>query len=148
MSPASQKEVIRVGQIEIRYFLEGSDTGGALALFETVVPPNTRVPAPHRHVTYDETVHVLAGTCTFNVEGSESSLTPGQTLFIPRGAVHQFVNRSADTVRFLVIVTPGVLSPEFFREVGAVMAAGVPPDLKRIGDIMQRHGLQAVQVQP
>jgi quercetin dioxygenase-like cupin family protein len=136
--------VIRVGAIEIRYILEGSDTNGALALFETVVPPNTRVPAPHRHVTYDETVHVLNGTCTFAVEGTESSLAPGQTLFIPRGAVHQFVNRGPDTVRFLATVTPGVLSSEFFREVGAVMGAGGPPDLKRIADIMQRHGLQAV----
>ncbi len=140
----SPKEVIRVGAIEIRYILEGSETAGALALFETTVPPNTRVPAPHRHVTYDETVYGLAGNCTFSVEGSESSLTPGLAVFIPRGAAHHFINRGADTVRFLVAVTPGVLSPEFFREVGAVMAAGGPPDLKRIADIMQRHGLQAV----
>jgi quercetin dioxygenase-like cupin family protein len=144
MNTAAPKEVIRVGAIEIRYILEGSDTGGALALFETVVPPNTRVPAPHRHVTYDETVYELAGTCTFNVEGREFPLSPGEALFIPRGAVHQFVNRGTDTVRFLVTITPGVLGPEFFREVGAVIAAGGPPDLKRIAEIMQRHGLEAV----
>lgn len=144
MNTASAKEVIQVGAIEIRYLLEGSETGGALAVFETVVPPRTRVPAPHRHVTYDETVYGLDGTCTFTVEGQEFQLTPGQTLFIPRGAVHQFVNRGTDIVRFLVTVTPGVLSPEFFREVGAVMAAGGPPDLKRIAEIMQGHGLQAV----
>ena len=144
MNISAPKEVIRVGAIEIRYLLEGSDTNGALALFETTVPPNTRVPAPHRHVTYDETVYGLAGTCTFVVEGRECSLAPGLALFIPRGAVHQFVNRGTDTVRFLVTITPGVLSPEFFREVGAVMAAGGPPDLPRIADIMQRHGLQAV----
>ena len=144
MPSSSAQEIIRVGAIEIRYLLEGSDTNGALAVFETTVPPGTRVPAPHRHVTYDETVYGLAGTCTFIVEGTENSLTPGQALFIPRGAAHQFVNRGADTVRFLVTVTPGVLSPDFFREVGAVMAVGGPPDLKRIAEIMQRNGLQAV----
>ena len=144
MTISSPKEVIRVGAIEIHYILEGSETDGSLALFETTVPPNTRVPAPHRHVTYDESVYGLAGTCTFIVEGSEKTLTPGLALFIPRGAMHQFINRGTDTARFLVTITPGVLSPEFFREVGAVMAAGGPPDLKRIGDIMQRHGLQAV----
>jgi quercetin dioxygenase-like cupin family protein len=95
-------------------------------------------------VTYDETVHELAGTCTFPIEGRECPLAPGDTLFIPRGAVHHFINRSTETVRFLATITPGVLSSEFFREVGAVMAAGGPPDLKRIADIMQRHGLQAV----
>ena len=144
MPPSAPKEVIKVGAIEIRYILEGSETASSLALFETTVPPSTRVPAPHRHVTYDETVYGLAGTCTFIVEGSENTLTPGQALFIPRGAVHQFINRGTDPVRFLVTVTPGVLSPDFFREVGAVMAAGGPPDLKRVAEIMQRHGLQAV----
>jgi quercetin dioxygenase-like cupin family protein len=144
MNAASPKEVIRVGAIEIRYILEGGDTNGALAVFETIVPSNARVPAPHRHVTYDETIYGLAGTCTFTVEGSEILLTPGQVLFIPRGAVHQFINRGTELVRLLVAVTPGVLSPEFFREVGAVVAAGGPPDLKRIAVIMQRHGLQAV----
>ena len=144
MSPINPKEVIRVGAIEIRYLLEGSETGGALALFETVVPPAVRVPAPHRHVTYDETLHVLNGTCTFIVEGTECTLGPGQSLFIPRGAVHQFVNRGPETMRMLVAVTPGVLRSRFFQEVGAVLAAGGPPDLARIGEIMQHHGLEAV----
>lgn len=144
MKPASPREAIRVGAIEIRYILEGSDTGGALALFEAMVPPGARVPAPHRHVAYDETVVALSGTCTFAVEGAEYSLLPGQALFIPRGAVHRFDNRGTDAVRFLATVTPGVLRSEFFREVGAIMAAGGPPDLKRIADVMRRHGLEAV----
>jgi quercetin dioxygenase-like cupin family protein len=144
MNVASPQEVIRIGQIEIRYLLEGADTNGALAVFESVIPPGARVPAPHRHVTYDETVYAIAGTCTFKVEGRELALAPGQALFIPRGAVHQFVNLGTETARFLATITPGVLSPDFFREVGAVVNAGSPPDLKRIAEIMQRHGLQAV----
>ncbi|HTT57644.1 MAG TPA: cupin domain-containing protein [Opitutaceae bacterium] len=144
MNIAMPREVIRVGQIEIRYLLEGADTGGALALFEATVPPNVRVPAPHRHVAYDETIWEIAGTCTFLVEGRELALTPGQALFIPRGAAHQFANRGAETVRFLATVTPGVLRPDFFREVGALVNAGGPPDLQAIGAIMARHGLQPV----
>src|SRR4051812_49097357 len=130
MNIASPQEVIRVGQIEIRYLLEGSHTNGALALFEATIPPNARVPAPHRHVTYDETICGVAGTCTFVVEGRELALAPSQALFIPRGAVHQFVNRSAEPVRFLATITPGVLAPSFFREVGAIVNAGGPPDLQ------------------
>jgi quercetin dioxygenase-like cupin family protein len=144
MNASSPQEVIRIGQIEIRYLLEGADTNGALALFEVVVPPNARVPAPHRHVAYEETVYALAGTCTFTVEGRELALAPGSALFIPRGAAHHFVNRGAETVRFLATVTPGVLRSDYFREVAAVISAGGPPDLKRIGEIMERHGLQAV----
>ena len=144
MNIAPPREVIRIGQIEIRYLLEGADTNGTLALFESTVPPNVRVPAPHRHVTYDETIWEIAGICTFTVEGRELALAPGQALFIPRGAAHQFVNRGTETVRFLAAVTPGVLRPDFFREVGAVVNAGGPPDFKAIGEIMVRHGLQPV----
>jgi hypothetical protein len=51
---------------------------------------------------------------------------------------------SAETVRFPAAVTPGVRSPDFFRAVGAVVNAGGPPDLKRLGDIMVRPGRQPV----
>jgi hypothetical protein len=68
----------------------------------------------------------------------------GQALFIPRGAAHQFVNRHPGTVRFPATVTPGVLRPDFFREVGALVNAGGPPGPQAIGAIMARHGLQPV----
>lgn len=138
------QEVIRIGPIEIRYLLEGTATAGALALFEVTVPPNVRVPAPHRHVTYDETIYGQEGVCTFVIEGREVALAPGEAVFIPRGAVHQFQNRGSETARFLATVTPGVLKSDYFREVGAVVNAGGPPDLKRLSEIMQRHGLEAV----
>jgi quercetin dioxygenase-like cupin family protein len=134
--------VIRLGQIEIRYLLEGADTGNSLALFEAVIPPDCRVPIPHSHVAYDETICELDGTCTFIVEGREVALAPGEALFIPRGAVHQFVNRGTETVRFLATVTPGILSSDYFREIAAVVNGGGPPDLKLIGEIMHRHGLK------
>jgi hypothetical protein len=42
----------------------------------------------------------------------------------------------------LAIVTPGVLGPDFFREVAAVLdAAAGPPDLTAIHEVMRRHGL-------
>ena len=46
MNIASPQEVIRLGQIEVRYLLEGADTNGALAIFEAVIPPNVRVIGP------------------------------------------------------------------------------------------------------
>jgi quercetin dioxygenase-like cupin family protein len=144
MEVASPKDVIVIGQIEIRYLLEGTDSKGALALFEVVVPPSVRVPAPHRHVTYDETVYGLAGFCTFVVDGHEFLMGAGESIFISRGAAHEFQNRGTEIARFLVTVTPGVLSPDFFREVRALLSAGGPPDLKRLNEIMLRHGLEAV----
>jgi hypothetical protein len=57
--------------------------------------------------------------------------------------VHHFDNTGDVDARALAIVTPGVLGPDYFREVAAVLdaAAGGPPDLAEIATVMRRHGL-------
>ena len=64
-------------------------------------------------------------------------------LCIRRGAVHHFDNTHDEDAKALAIVTPGILGPDYFRDVAAVIAAaaGGPPDLAAIGAAMQRHGL-------
>ncbi len=51
------REIIHVGQIEIRFLLEGKDSSGQLAVFEFTVPAGAKVPAPHSHAHYDETIY-------------------------------------------------------------------------------------------
>jgi quercetin dioxygenase-like cupin family protein len=80
-----QKETIRLGQIEIKFLLEAADTNGALAMFEFAVPSGAKVPMPHYHEAYDETVYGLEGVITFNVAGNTVDIGPGQSCFIPRG---------------------------------------------------------------
>jgi hypothetical protein len=41
----------------------------------------------------------------------------------------------------LCVLTPGVLGPEFFREMAAVVGGPTPPDPAKMGEIMRRHGL-------
>ena len=42
----------------------------------------------------------------------------------------------------LAVVTPGVLRPDYFREIAAVeAAAGGPPNAAAIVEVMRRHGL-------
>ena len=43
----------------------------------------------------------------------------------------------------LAIVTPGILGPDYFREMAAVLkaAAGGPPDRAALVEVMRRHGL-------
>ena len=40
------QQVIKVGQMEIRYLVDGAQSGG-LGLFEMKVPAGARVPPPH-----------------------------------------------------------------------------------------------------
>ena len=45
----------------------------------------------------------------------------GEAVFIPRGAVHHFDNTQDVDARALAVVTPGILGPEYFRELAAIL---------------------------
>lgn len=136
-------EEIRIGQLVIRFLLEGSAAGGSLAMFECDVPAGAKVPIPHSHDAYEETVYGLRGTLTWTVEGQPQQVGPGEVLCIPRGAVHHFDNRSGVDATMLAVVTPGVLRSDYFRELSAIVRAAVagPPDMAAMADVMRRHGL-------
>jgi quercetin dioxygenase-like cupin family protein len=138
---ANQAEIIRVGQIEIRFLLESQDTNGQLAAFEFNVPAGAKVPMPHSHEHYDETIYGLEGVMTFTVNGQPNDIGPGQTCFIPRGAVHGFNNLKPSDAKALAVVTPALIGPEFFREMAAIINAGGPPDVEKLKAVMNRHGL-------
>jgi quercetin dioxygenase-like cupin family protein len=138
------KEVIRIGQLEVQFRLEAAETGGAFTMFELHVPPAARVPLPHSHENFEETVYGLEGTMTFMVAGHPTTLGPGDVLHIPRGVVHGFDNRGTTPTRALSLITPGILGPAYFKEIAAAIVPGSPPDPARIREVMQRHGLRPV----
>jgi quercetin dioxygenase-like cupin family protein len=136
-------ETIRLGGLELRFMQTGDSTGGSLDAFEMTVQPNARVPMPHYHQNWDETIVATAGAMTWRVDGQEFLLQPGQSAFIRRGVVHDFRNTSPEPATCLCILTPGVLGPGYFRELAALLAGGAP-DPAKLKDIMLRHGLVPV----
>ena len=139
----STREEIRIGQLAIRFLVEGEDSGGSVAMFEFDVPVGAKVPVAHSHDAYEETLYGLEGTLTMTVEGTQTELGSGDVLVIPRGAVHRFDNTHDADARTLAIISPGILGPDYFRDIAAVVdaAAGGPPDLAAIGAVMKHHGL-------
>lgn len=144
MPTAPAHEIIRVGQIEVQFRLDSSQTGGAFTMFEFRVPVAANVPVPHSHESFDETVFGLDGVTTWTVSGESVTVGSGDVLFIPRRTVHGFDNRGTAPARGLCVITPGLLGPAFFQEVGVIVNAGGPPDVARIAQVMQRHGLRPV----
>lgn len=140
---ASTHEEIRVGDVAIRFLLEGEQTAGSVAVFEFDVPAGAQVAAAHSHDGYEETIYGLAGVLTWTLEGTPIDVAPGEALCIARGAVHRFDNLGGDDARALAIVTPGILGPGYFRDIAAILdaAAGGPPDFAAIGAVMLSHGL-------
>jgi quercetin dioxygenase-like cupin family protein len=140
---ATTREEITVGEMAIRFLIEGSQSGGSVAIFEFDVPVGARIAGAHSHDGYDETIYGLEGVLTWTIEGTATEVAPGEAVLIPRGAVHNFENRGDVDAKALAIATPGVIGPDFFREVGTILAAaaGGPPDLAALGAVMRRHGL-------
>jgi quercetin dioxygenase-like cupin family protein len=136
-------EEIRVGQVAVRFLVEGEASGGSVSMFEFDVPAAAKVPIAHSHDAYEETVYGISGVLTWTVAGQQQDIGPGQALCIPRGAVHRFDNTHEAAATMLAVVTPGVLGPDYFRDVAAVIAAaaGGPPSPAAIGEVMRKHGL-------
>ena len=136
-----KNEIIQVGQVGIRFLLEAADTNGSVAMFEFTVPAGAKVPVPHYHKAYDETIYGVEGVVTFTVEGKPVDIGPGEACFIPRGAVHGFNNLKQTDVKALAIITPALLGPDFFKEAAAIVNAGGPPDAEKLKAVMLKHGL-------
>jgi quercetin dioxygenase-like cupin family protein len=138
----TQQEV-RIGQLALRFLIDGPTAGAFVTIFEMTVPPGAKVPAAHSHDAFDETIYGLDGVLTMTLNGESIEVGAGETLFIPRGAIHRFDNPLAATARILAVVTPGILGSGYFREIAAIAqaAAGGPPDHAAIAAVMLRHGL-------
>ncbi len=140
---ATTSEEISVGDMAIRFLVEGHQSAGSVAVFEFDVPAGAKVAAAHSHDGYEETIYGLEGVLTWTLDGTPVDVGPGEVLCIPRGAVHHFDNTREVDARALAIVTPGILGPDYFREVAAILdaAAAGPPDFAAIASVMRRHGL-------
>jgi quercetin dioxygenase-like cupin family protein len=137
------RDEITIGAVTVRFVLEGAASGGSVAVFEFEVPAGAKVPIAHSHDAYEETIYALEGVLTWTVAGRQAELQPGEALCIPRGVVHRFDNHSDGPAKALAIVTPGVLGPDYFREMAAVVEAAIggPPDPAELAVVMRRHGL-------
>ena len=142
----AMREEIKIGELAIRFLVESGDSNGAVAVFEFDVPAGAKVPVAHSHDGYEETIYGLAGVLAWTIEGTPFDVGPGDALCIPRGAVHRFDNVGDVDATALAIVTPGILGPDYFREVAEIVAAtaGGPPDLAAIAAVMRGHGLTPV----
>ena len=128
-----------VGQLGIRYLIDGAATG-SMGVFELTVPPGSNVPPPHSHSNNEEIVYVLEGTLRYSVGPESRDLTPGQTMHTPKGVVHGFSNPFDVPARALIVLSPDI-GLQYFKDLAAVVNKGGPPDKAALVAVMDRYGL-------
>ena len=133
--------VVQIGALELRFLVDETQGSGDLVMFEFVVPENARVPAPHYHRSVDEAVYGLEGTLTTTLDGQKREVRPGDSVFIPRGSVHQHENVHAGAARVLIVLAPGSIGRRYFEDVAQEVNVPGKPDLEKVKEIMLRHGL-------
>ena len=131
--------VIKVGQLSIRYLLDGARTG-TMGMFELSIPPGSNVPPPHSHSRNEECVYVLEGVLRYAVGDMTRDLSPGDSMFTPKGTVHRFSNPFSEPALALIVMSPDV-GAQYFLDVAGVVNAGGPPDKAALASVMARYGL-------
>jgi quercetin dioxygenase-like cupin family protein len=137
---------IKIGGLEIRYLVDGVESGAATGMFELIVPPGAKVPPAHSHTDNEEIVYVLEGKLRYSVDGEQRDLQPGERMYTPKGSVHAFSNPHDVTAKALIMLTPDI-GAQYFRDVAEVVGAPDGPTPAKMAEVMGRYGL-VLAVQP
>src|SRR5215471_8883936 len=95
MNQATDNDTITVGALGVRFLIEAADSNGTAALFERYVPATARMPAPHSHDGFEETIYGLEGVTTWTINGQKLETGPGEAVCVPRGQIHGFQNHGS-----------------------------------------------------
>ena len=86
--------------------------------------PSGRRPPKHLHPIQDEHFEVLSGRLQVRLDGSERTLTAGETIDIPRGTAHQMWNPGGEPARVLWQTRPAGRTEQWFRDIDALHRSG------------------------
>ena len=92
----------------IEFIRTAADTGGELLEFELELSPDGHVPGAHVHPEQEERFHVLEGTMKFRLGMRTIVAGPGDTVVVPAGRAHRFVNGGGGPARARVEVVPAL----------------------------------------
>ena len=121
------------------YKTHKGETGDLLDYFELVVPAGKGAPL-HIHHKNDETLHVIDGEFTFQIDDKVSTAHPGTFLYIPRGVAHKFTNVGTSEGKLVGTFTPSGTF-DFFDKLTKVS----PDDFDEIQEYSKKYGHEVLE---
>jgi quercetin dioxygenase-like cupin family protein len=137
----SARVVWMPGGVRTEIQLTGEDTGGAFCLLVDQPPPGWSLPA-HRHGNEAETIHIVEGTFEMVLDGRRSRLSAGDTIHVPRGAIHSSANVGEHPGRRVVLFSPAGME-RFFEHAGTT-DADAEVDLRAVLASAIGHGWEFI----
>ena len=114
-------------------------SASTLTLIETVNAPGFGPPL-HRH-NETEVFRVLEGRYLFEVNGRRLEAGAGDTISVPGGDAHAFINITGQPARQLVMILPAMDAARFFAELGECFA-NAKPDREALNDFGKPWGVE------
>ena len=134
---------------EDTFKIVSEQTGGALTIMETTVPPGGGTPL-HIHHRESEGIYVLDGDLEIVDNGLTIPIHTGSFVFMPEGSIHSFTNTREDPSKVLILFVPGGFE-QCLMEMGTPVVAGQPPppsrsdeDIATAKRIGPKYGLEIV----
>ena len=158
VAPGEGEVVLQGGVGVIRKISAASD--GAFSVVEHPLEPGALAAPPHTHADVDEYSFVIEGEIGV-LMGEETFRAPaGSYVLKVRGVPHTFWNPGPEPARVLEIISPAGFE-QYFEELAGILSStppGQPPDfarivemagrydttfhMKRMGEIMEKHGVE------
>jgi mannose-6-phosphate isomerase-like protein (cupin superfamily) len=91
------------------------DTDGRLMEGEVFAQPGGHPAATHVHPHQEERFRVIHGTVSFEIDGKERVLGPGETTAVPPGRAHTWANVGDDEACIRVELEPAMRTEMFFE---------------------------------
>lgn len=119
--------------------VSSKDTGNGLTVFEYVGNEKGGPPL-HYHLKQDEIFFITYGEYLFKVGDEEHTLSPGDTIFLPRRVPHAFAQLT-ERGSMLFMFQPSGMMEDFIKALGALQG---PPSPAEGAEIFERHEMKIV----
>ena len=104
------------GDLRVDVRVTAEESSGAFSLLVDHPRTGWALP-PHRHRNEAETIHVLEGRFETTIEGERIESGPGETIHVPKMALHSGSKLDEGEGRRILVFSPGGLD-RFFLEAG------------------------------
>jgi quercetin dioxygenase-like cupin family protein len=113
-NPPEEITSARTGQKMI-FRKTGNETNGHLLEIECFSPPSNYKEPEHIHPFQENIFELISGTVHFWVNGSQHTITAGETITIPKGIPHYFWNEGNMEAHYIQKFSPSLHIDQFFR---------------------------------
>ena len=98
---------------------EETVNAGEITFGHSRFEPRASVHKKHRHPNAEEIMYILSGRGVTGVNDQETVVTAGDTIWVPKGAVHWFSNPFDEPCEFVFLYTKNSLAKAAYELVAA-----------------------------